>query len=463
VMEAAEALGGRAVLKEALLDEVTALVEWPVAVSGGFEQRFLEVPAEALISSMQDHQKYFPVVSHNGQLLPYFITIANIASRDVAQVRAGNERVIRPRLSDADFFWRQDRNKSLAERVESLGSIVFQKDLGTLLQKSEHLVAIAGAVAEAIGGDRAAAEQAAGISKCDLVTDMVFEFPELQGIMGRYYALHDGYSDEVAAALDEQYMPRFAGDELAGTRTGQALAIADRLYTLVGIFGIGQPPSGSKDPFALRRAALGLLRTVIERRLDLDLRQQIDLVVERLSRQGVKLVVNTAEQVFDFIYDRLRAYYQDQGFAFDTFDAVHAVRPTRPLDLDARVRAVDAFRKLPEAESLAAANKRISNILKKAEEAIPASVDTAALLEVQEQALARELEKLQGEVVPLLDGGDYAQALQRLAALRGPVDSFFDAVMVMAEDPALRLNRLALLAQLSGLFLRIADISLLQE
>jgi len=463
VMEAAAALNGRAVMKEALLDEVTALVEWPVAVSGGFDPRFLEVPAEALISSMQDHQKYFPVVDESGRLLPHFITVANIDSRDIGEVRAGNERVIRPRLTDAAFFWDQDRKTPLAERVESLHSIVFQKQLGTLFQKTEQVVALAGGIAEAIGGKREAAEQAARISKCDLMTDMVFEFPELQGIMGRYYALHDGYPDDVAAAQEEQYMPRFAGDELPATATGQAVAIADRLFTLVGIFGIGQPPSGSKDPFALRRAALGLVRTIIERHLDLDLAAHIDAAVAGLSAQGVKLVPDTASQVFDFVYDRLRAYYQDQGFSVDTFDAVHAVRPTRPLDFDARLRAVDGFRKLPEAESLAAANKRIGNILKKADEAVPEAVDAAALVEAQEQSLARELGNLQTEVVPLLDQGDYGKALERLAALREPVDAFFDAVMVMAEDAAVRRNRLALLSQLNRLFLRTADISLLQE
>ncbi len=460
VIEAGRRLGGEALIDEDLLEEVTALVEWPVAVAGGFEERFLEVPAEALISTMQDHQKYFPVVDAKGRLLPHFITISNIDSRDPEQVRLGNERVIRPRLSDAAFFWEQDRKRPLADRVEQLGDMIFQKKLGTLLDKSRRVSGLAGHIASLIEGDPALAERAALIAKCDLLTQMVYEFPELQGIMGRYYARHDGEPEEVAEALDEQYMPRFAGDELPRTRTGMALALADRLDTLVGIFAIGQAPTGDKDPFALRRAALGVLRILIERGLDLDLEDLLREAAARFDEGiGAQAVVET---VFDFMMDRLRAYYAEAGVPVNTFEAVRARRPTRPLDFDRRLKAVQAFGQRPEAESLAAANKRIGNILRKAEEAIPEQVDETLLKETAERELAREVEAAAAEVEPLLDAGDYGPALDRLAGLKGVVDRFFDEVMVMAEDKALRRNRLALLGRLQGLFLRVADIGRLQ-
>lgn len=462
VLEAAAKLGGRAVIDEALLDEVTALVEWPVALVGDFEQRFLEVPAEALVSSMKGHQKYFHVIDADGQLLPHFIAIANIDSREPAHVRAGNERVIRPRLSDASFFWNQDRKQPLAARIEQLKTVVFQQKLGTLQAKSERVAALARTVAEAIGADAAQAERAARLGKCDLMSAMVGEFPELQGIMGRYYALHDGEPAEVAAALDEQYMPRFAGDGLPATGTGQALAIADRLDTLAGIFGIGQLPTGDKDPFALRRAALGVLRTCVEKQLDLDLRALLDQAAARLRSDGVKIADTTAEQVFEFMMERLRAYYQDAGVTADTFEAVLARQPARPIDFDARIRAVTAFRRLPEAESLAAANKRIQNILRKAETAVPEQVQAALFVEPAERALGEQLAALEGEVRALLGERRYEDALCRLAGLRGAVDGFFDAVMVMAEDAKLRDNRLALLKRLGDLFLEVADISRLQ-
>ncbi len=462
VLEAAAKLGGRAVIDEALLDEVTALVEWPVAIVGDFEQRFLEVPAEALVSSMKGHQKYFHVVDGDGQLLPHFIAIANIDSREPAHVRAGNERVIRPRLSDASFFWNQDRKQPLAARIEQLKTVVFQQKLGTLQAKSERVAALARTVAEAIGADTAQAERAARLGKCDLMSAMVGEFPELQGIMGRYYALHDGEPAEVAAALDEQYMPRFAGDGLPATATGQALAIADRLDTLAGIFGIGQLPTGDKDPFALRRAALGVLRTCIEKQLDLDLHALLEQAAAGLRGEGVKIADTTAEQVFEFMMERLRAYYQDAGVTADTFEAVLARQPARPIDFDARIRAVTAFRHLPEAESLAAANKRIQNILRKAETAVPEQVQAALFVEPAERALGEQLAALEGEVRALLGERRYEDALCRLAGLRGAVDGFFDAVMVMAEDAKLRDNRLALLKRLGDLFLEVADISRLQ-
>ncbi|BCO32430.1 glycine--tRNA ligase beta subunit [Thiohalobacter sp. COW1] len=460
VIEAARRLQGEALIDDELLDEVTALVEWPVAISGGFDPEFLEVPAEALISSMQDHQKYFPVVDGNGSLLPHFVTVANLESRDPDQVRAGNERVIRPRLTDAAFFWTQDRRQPLASRQERLASMVFQNKLGTLLDKSQRVARLGRTIAAAIEADPDQAERAALLAKCDLLTQMVFEFPELQGVMGRYYALHDGESAEVAQALDEQYMPRFAGDRLPQSAIGQALAIADRLDTLVGIFAIGQAPTGDKDPFALRRAALGIVRILIECELDLDLHSLLDESAGGFAPE-IKAGHVTAE-VFEFMLDRLRAYYSETGLDIHIFEAVRAQTPTRPLDFHRRIEAVREFARLPEAESLAAANKRIGNILRKAESTVPDQVDAGLLKEPAEQALHSAVEQLRPKVEPLFEGGQYTEALCLLAALREPVDSFFDQVMVMAEDPALRDNRLALLQGLQALFLGAADLSRLQ-
>jgi len=460
VMEAAKKAGGMAVIDDDLLDEVTGLVEWPLAVVGSFEERFLEVPPECLISAMKGHQKYFHMVDDKGSLMPNFITVSNIESRHPDYVREGNERVIRPRLTDADFFWSQDRKSTLEGRIDSLKTVVFQKQLGTIFDKSERVAAIAAKIAEVIGGEPEMAARAASLAKCDLMTEMVGEFPELQGIMGRYYALHDGESDEVAAALDEQYMPRFAGDALPQGKTGQAVAIADKLDTLIGIFGIGQVPSGDKDPFALRRAALGALRVIIEQKLDLDLQEML----EHAALANAALFENdtVTDQVFDFMMSRLKAYYHELGVAPDTFEAVLAQRPTRPLDFDARLRAVTTFRSLAEAESLAAANKRISNILKKTEEPIPETVDTKLLHEAEEKALHEQIEAMAATVSPLFADRDYEAALKQLAGLREVVDTFFDAVMVMAEDPAIRANRLALLSRLQNLFLEVADLSQLQ-
>jgi len=461
VLEAARSVDGRAVLDEALLDEVTALVEWPVALAGSFEDGFLEVPAEALISSMQDHQKYFPVLDEQGALKPHFITIANLVSQDIDQVRAGNERVIRPRLADADFFWNQDRKQPLAARRDKLGEMVFQQQLGSLLDKQERVGQVAAHIAGLLDGDTGFASRAAALAKCDLLTSMVYEFPELQGIMGRYYALHDGEPEEVAAALDEQYLPRFAGDRLPQTRTGQALALADRLDTLVGIFAIGQAPTGDKDPFAMRRAALGVLRILIEETLEVDL---LDLLQVSAGQYAPEVkAAEAVSGVFDFMLERLKAYYLEAGFTVNQFEAVRERRPTRPLDFDRRLKAVVEFERLPEADSLAADNKRIGNILRKTEEPIPDRFDPALLNETQEQALADQLTALESEVQTLIGQGQYTAALQRLAGLRDAVDAFFDAVMVMAEDAALRRNRLALLQQLRSLFLAIADLSRLQE
>ncbi len=460
VIDAAKAAGGNAVIDEDLLDEVTGLVEWPYPILGSFEERFLDVPPECLISAMKGHQKYFHMVDGEGKLMPNFITLSNIDSRHPEYVREGNERVIRPRLTDADFFWNQDRKQKLEAFGESLKSVVFQQKLGTVYDKSQRVAALAAKIATDIGGDAKLAQRAANLAKCDLMSEMVGEFPELQGIMGRYYAVNDGEHAEVAAALDEQYMPRFAGDGLPTSKTGQAVAIADKLDTLIGIFGIGQVPSGDKDPFALRRAALGALRIIIELGLDLDLLETLNQATE--ANKHLFDNDSVTIQVFDFMMGRLKAYYQEQGIAPDTFEAVLAQRPSRPLDFDSRLKAVTAFRQLAEAESLAAANKRIGNILKKTEEAIPEKVDSKLLQEAAEKALHKEVEAMAKKVAPLFAKRDYQAALKQLAGLREVVDNFFDQVMVMAEDASIRANRLALLGQLRGLFLEVADLSQLQ-
>ena len=450
---------GKAVIDEDLLDEVTALNEWPVPLMGHFEERFLEVPAEALISSMKEHQKYFHVVAADGEMLPLFITVANIESKDPAQVISGNEKVIRPRLSDAAFFYETDRKTRLEARVDALKPIVFQEKLGSIYDKSVRVAALARKIADAIGSDPALAERAAMLAKTDLVTEMVLEFTDLQGIMGQYYAANDGEPEDVAKALNEQYMPRFAGDDLPTTQTGCAIAIADRLDSLVGLFGINQPPSGTRDPFALRRASLGVLRIIIERRLPLDLQTCCEWAQESFT---VLTEQDTASTVVDYILERFRAHYDEQGIGAEVYLAVHARRPTRPLDFDRRVKAVEAFRQLPEAQALASANKRVSNILtKQGGDSIGETVDASLLRDSAEKALAAQVDQQADKVLPLFENGDYASALSSLANLRKPVDNFFDEVMVMADDEAIRNNRLALLNRLRNLFLRVADISLL--
>ena len=461
VIEQARGLDGEALLDDDLLDEVTALVEWPVALSGQFDGEFLQVPSEALISSMQDHQKYFPVVDAGGKLLAHFITVANLVSRDPAQIKAGNERVIRPRLADAAFFWNQDRKQSLEQRARGLRNMVFQKKLGTLFDKQERVAELAGRIATQIDAAPQHATRAARLSKCDLLTSMVYEFPELQGVMGRYYALHDGEPAVVAEAIAQHYLPRFAGDSLPESGVAQAVALADRLDSLVGIFAIGQQPSGDKDPFALRRAALGVIRICIERQLDVDLEHLLQSAADAFDSSLE--TVPAVESVFTYVMERLRGYYQEQGIEADLVDAVLATRPTRPLDIDRRIQACRAFRLLPESQSLAAANKRISNILRKTEEQIPAKVDATLLSDAAEKQLAAQLDTLNSTVVPLLDAGDYTPALTQLAALRDSVDAFFDQVMVMVDDDAVRANRLALLKNLGDLFLRVADLSRLQS
>jgi glycyl-tRNA synthetase beta chain len=464
VLEVAAKLGGAAVIDEELLDEVASMVEWPIAVSGDFEERFLEVPPEVLITTMKTNQKYFHVVDKQDKLLPHFITVSNIDSKDVQQVREGNERVVRPRLEDADFFWNQDRKHKLESMNERLKSVVFQNKLGSVFDKVQRVEQLAEAVAEQLGSDKALARRAALLCKCDLMTEMVGEFPSLQGIMGRYYAQHDKEPIDVATALDEQYMPRFAGDHLPLTPIGQAVAIADKLDTITGIFAIGQIPTGDKDPFALRRAALGIMRIIIERELPLDLLQLIHTAVEQFS--GVIKDLNKealAEQVYDFTMERLRAYYSDAGIAADVFEAVLAQRPTQPYDFHRRIEAVNQFRTLPEAESLAAANKRIANIIRQADITLSEYVQDNLLSEKSERVLATQIDAMAQEIAPLFEAKDYQQALTRLAGLREAVDKFFDDVMVMVDDEELRNNRLALLGRLRNLFLRVADVSHLQS
>ena len=457
----AETLGGRAIIDEELLREVSALVEWPVAIAGSFDEHFLEVPAEALISSMQDHQKYFPLTDTESNLLAKFITISNIESHDVNKVIEGNERVIRPRLSDAAFFWEQDRKNPLETRMDDLDKVVFQNKLGSIGDKSRRMIHLAREIATQLGANTQHAERAAQLSKCDLMTEMVYEFTDLQGIMGRYYALHDGEPEDVAVALDEQYMPRFAGDELPENIIGQTLSIADRLDTLLGIFAIGQKPTGEKDPFALRRAALGMLRIMIERGLMLDVRELLKLSASSFA-SDIKAEA-AIEDTLDFILERLKVYYHNQDIPTDVYDSVAELKPTCPVDFDRRIMAVNSFRSMPQAESLAAANKRISNILKKVETPISNTVAVERLQEDAEKQLYENLQQFSQRVEPLFNQGDYREGLSVLAELKDSVDHFFDTVMVMADDEALKNNRLTLLNQLRNLFLQTADLSRLQS
>lgn len=450
---------GIAQIDEDLLDEVTGLNEWPVALTGRFEERFLDVPAQALITSMKEHQKYFHVTDSDGKLMPFFITISNIESTDPAQVIAGNEKVIRPRLSDAAFFFETDKKRTLESRIEDLKSIVFQKDLGTLHDKASRVAILAKHIAEQLGQDQAKAERAALLAKTDLMTDMVYEFTDLQGLMGYHYALNDGEDEAVALAQNEQYMPRFSGDELPKSEPGIAVALADRLDTLTGLFGINQPPTGSKDPFALRRASLGVLRIIVERQLDLDLEDLIKVAADSHSNLPARDGLET--KIVDFMLERFRAWYDDEGIAIEAYLAVHALRPTRPLEFDQRVQAVSHFRTLEEAGALAAANKRVSNILSKQDTKISDSVSQELLIEDAEKALAASVANKSAELEPLFAAGNFKEVLESLAELRPTVDQFFDEVMVMADDEAVRNNRLALLNQLRNLFLGVADISAL--
>ena len=455
----ATALGGVADIEESLLEEVTSLVEYPNVLAAKFEQRFLAVPAEALVYTMKGDQKYFPIYDKDGKLLPHFIFVSNINPEDPTAIIEGNEKVVRPRLTDAEFFFKTDLKQKLVDRLPCLETVLFQQQLGTLKDKTDRIEQLAGEIAKQIGADEAKAKRAGLLSKCDLMTNMVFEFTDTQGVMGMHYARHDGEDEEVAVALNEQYMPRFAGDELPKSLVASAVALADKFDTLTGIFGIGQAPKGSADPFALRRAALGALRIIVEKNLPLDLE---DLVKKSAALFGDKLTnQNVVSDVVDFMLGRFRAWYQDEGIAVDVIQAVLARRPTRPADFDARVRAVSHFRTLDSAEALAAANKRVANILAKAEGDIGA-IDVALCVEPAEQVLAQSVLSLAKEVQPLIAQGEYTAVLDKLAGLRQPVDNFFDNVMVNAEDAKLRQNRLAILNTLQGLFLQVADISLLQ-
>ena len=455
----ATALGGVADIEESLLEEVTSLVEYPNVLAAKFEERFLAVPAEALVYTMKGDQKYFPIYDKDGKLLPHFIFVSNINPEDPTAIIEGNEKVVRPRLTDAEFFFKTDLKQKLVDRLPRLETVLFQQQLGTLKDKTDRIEQLAGEIAKQIGADEAKAKRAGLLSKCDLMTNMVFEFTDTQGVMGMHYARHDGEDEEVAVALNEQYMPRFAGDELPKSLVASAVALADKFDTLTGIFGIGQAPKGSADPFALRRAALGALRIIVEKNLPLDLE---DLVKKSAALFGDKLTnQNVVADVVDFMLGRFRAWYQDEGIAVDVIQAVLARRPTRPADFDARVRAVSHFRTLDSAEALAAANKRVANILAKAEGDIGA-IDVALCIEPAEQVLAQSVLSLAKEVQPLIAQGEYTAVLDKLAGLRQPVDNFFDNVMVNAEDAKLRQNRLAILNTLQGLFLQVADISLLQ-
>ena len=461
VLAEAEVQEANAVIDEDLLVEVSGLVEWPVALTGSFDERFLEVPAECLISSMKANQKYFHLLDDQGKLKPLFITISNIESQDPDQVISGNEKVIRPRLADAAFFYDTDRKHTLASRIPQLESVVFQQQLGTLADKARRSTAIATFIAERIQGDVAHAQRAVALAKCDLVTEMVLEFPELQGIMGRYYAEQDGEPAEVAQALEEQYLPRFASDAIPQSLTGQALALADRLDTLVGIFGIGQRPTGAKDPFALRRASIGVLNILVKGELNLDLRELLQVAADQ--HQNLPKADGLVEDVLTYMLDRFRAWGQEEGISAEMYLAVRARPVTKPLDFARRLRAVKAFAQREEAAALAAANKRVSNILSKQEHDGSTQVEASLLQEAAEKALFEAVTASQQQVAPLFAKGDYQQALDALATLREPVDAFFDQVMVMADDDAIRRNRLALLASLQALFLEVADISQLPQ
>ncbi|MFC0309330.1 glycine--tRNA ligase subunit beta [Gallibacterium trehalosifermentans] len=457
--EKATACGGVADIEDDLLDEVTALVEYPNVLTAKFEERFLAVPAEALVYTMKGDQKYFPIYDKNGKLLPHFIFVSNINPDDPSAIIEGNEKVVRPRLTDAEFFFKTDLKQRLEDNLPRLETVLFQQQLGTLRDKTARIEQLSGIIAGLIGADETKAKRAGLLSKCDLMTNMVFEFTDTQGVMGMHYARHDGEDEEVAVALNEQYMPRFAGDALPNSLVACCVALADKLDTLAGIFGIGQHPKGDKDPFALRRAALGVLRIIVEKKLPLDLQQLVEkataLYGDKLSNQ------NVVNDVLDFMLGRFRAWYQDEGFGVDVIQAVLARRPTKPADFDARVRAVSHFRTLDVAEALAAANKRVANILAKADSTI-GTIDLARCVEPAEKALAETVIALENEVKPLIAQGDYTQVLDKLASLRQPVDNFFENVMVNADDPALRQNRLAILHTLQQLFLQVADISLLQ-
>ncbi len=460
VEAAAEQVGGRIVDGESLYDEVAALVEWPVPIVGAFDEIYLELPREVVVSTLAGHQRYFPVADDDDRLLPHFVTVANLESRDPEQVIEGNERVIRPRLADAAFFWDGDRKRSLASRQEALREVVYQRGLGSEFDRSARIAKLGKWAAKKLKLDAGDVERAALLAKCDLVTDMVGEFPDLQGTMGRYYARADGESGNVADAIAEHYLPRFAGDALPATKTGQIVAVADKIDTLAGIFSIGKKPSGNRDPFKLRRAALGIVRILIECGLDIDLGKLIEKALK--AQPGRKADRDElADELCTFIGERLRTYCldRDKGLKPETFEAVMLRRPASLVDFDRRLAAVQTFARLEQAESLAAANKRIANILRKAGDPAGLSVRKKLLTLDAERTLYNALVNAREKVSPMLEQRRYAEILNELADLREPVDRFFDDVMVMADEDDVRDNRLALLSELRSLFLDVADIS----
>lgn len=461
VVDAANSLNGKALMDRALLDETAALVEWPSVIIGSFDEEFLSLPDAVLISTMKSHQRYFPVVDKSGNLLPNFIAVSNIESKDPDTVRKGNERVLRPRLKDAAYFFKTDSGKSLEDRQQDLQGVVFHEKLGTMYDKAERVARLAGHVAIALGrspDEVKLARRAGQLCKCDLLTAMVGEFPELQGVIGGEYAAKSGEPEAVSKAIAESYLPRFAGDAIPESPAGKAVAMADKLDTLAGIFGAGMAPTGDKDPYALRRTALGVLRIIIEGELALDLKMLLVGAVD--CYKGAFQNGDIADKVYDFMMDRLRAYFVDQGVPVEVFQAVQARNPTRPLDFAKRIHAVNEFRKLPEAESLTSASKRIQNILKQVgDEGIPTQPDDSLFSEDAEWNLAAKLVGLSPRVRELLKQGDYTEAMTSLAGLRENVDAFFDTVKVMDDDERVRNNRLALLNDISGLFLETADIS----
>lgn len=460
INKAAASINGKALIDTELLEEVTGLVEWPVTLVGSFDKSFLDIPAEPLIYSMKDHQKYFPVLGEDGQLINKFIFVANIESKDPQQVVFGNEKVIRPRLADAEFFFNTDKKHTLESRLMKLESVLFQKQLGSLKEKSERIAQLSEFIAVELNENKDDAYRAGLLSKTDLLTDMVLEFPQVQGTMGKYYARNDGESEAIAQALEDQYRPRYAGDDLPDGQIGCAVAIADKVDSLVGIFGINQAPKGDKDPFALRRAAIGLIRIIIEKDLNLDI---AILVNESIKLFSDKLInKNTAENVIDFVMGRFRAYYQEKKFNIDIIQAVLAKKPTAPLDFDKRIKAVSYFRDLVEAEALAAANKRVGNILAKFDGELYEIFNDDLAEEGAETLLATVYSDINNTIIPLLAEQDYQAALTELAKLKAPIDNFFDNVMVMSDDEAVKINRLTLLNQIRNSFLAIADISVLQ-
>ena len=469
VQALADEINATAIVPQDLLDEVTALVDFPIALRADFEPRFLQVPQEALISTMQADQKYFCLTDKNGKLQPYFIFITNIASKDPKQIIEGNEKVVRPRLADAEFFFLQDQKQPLAALTESLKTRVFQDQLGTIWEKSERIAKVATFIATLLQqqGEQIDIEEtarAAMLSKADLASSLVGEYPDLQGIAGTYYARLNGESEAVAASLEEQYLPKFSGDVLPKTPIGICLALADRLDTLVGIFAIGQPPTGSKDPFSLRRSAIGILRILIEKQLPINLIALVEQAIKNYNENDTKIanMGDTFTQVTTFLNSRYRAMYTEQGVSVDTIQAVQAINPHMPLDFDQRIRAVQAFRALSQASMLADSNKRVANILAKSESVVAENVDETLLIEPAEQALYSSVHQAQSAVQPLLAQANYTQALQTLASLDAPLTQFFDGVMVNSDDAALKNNRLALLKQVRALFLTVADISELQ-